>query len=94
MKEQGEPIFVRPVEMVTEKDGHTGIIIEVRTNAPDEEIKRALDVAFNIDAKKMTDDEVRRAKTFGFSSSNWNAPWNPEGPKPNWRPGSSNPSAN
>lgn len=97
---EGENILHRvTVEPIEERVTPEGTSTVVRISGETEE-----DIATGAQLLSLiTDSEIERcddydqpsSKFFGFSSSKWNAPWNPKGPEKNWAPPSSqNPQEN
>lgn len=73
-----------PRDMVTTSEG-TFIEADVDVYAEDE--KAASDHMEHLRREHGFLDKlpgVRSSRSFGFTSTHWNAPWEPKGPKPNW----------
>lgn len=83
-------ILGRPTEKIINADGSYTVISEGIVLASDEGAADLTIREFEKDtgAKILKkDDQEPRGKDrlfFGFSGR-WNAPWEPEGPKPNWK---------
>ena len=82
---RGAAIFINPIEEIVDRSGNRGIIAEGMTLASDDEMARMAEEMLSTEtgARKLTKDE--QSRSFFFSSKNWHAPWEPQGPKPNWR---------
>ncbi|MDO8486949.1 MAG: hypothetical protein Q7S45_01455 [Candidatus Curtissbacteria bacterium] len=87
--DRGAIIMVEPVELRIGGDGSTEIIAKMSILATDEGAADAAVEKF----VRMTGGKLA-GRTSGdsriaFSSGQWNAPWEPIGPKPNWHAGPS-----
>ncbi len=74
-------------------DGTADLIIGVRASTAEgiDRVKKKVDRLIGKEG-----EIVARGKgsSFGFSSSRWNSPWSPTGPKPNWGRPPKDPHAN
>lgn len=80
----GVNVFIKPMEVQVNADGTGQVNAFVAATGPNEEIIDLVleDVRKDLGAREMGKPEIR--KMHAFSSSRWNSPWNPKGPKPNW----------
>ena len=88
-------ILTRPLELSFKNDGTVEVLAQSLVRATD---KETADLAFGefleiTGAQIVSDENVKPGKHF-FSSSNWNSPWEPQGPKPPWRKPRTDPSLN
>lgn len=84
-------VFYRQVEATVDADGTESIISEAVPfgDNPGATIDEFLHAT---GGRRLTDRE--RQAFYAFSANRWNSPWNPEGPKSNWRKPPKDPSAN
>ena len=68
----------------------------IRFDTLDEAVEYLRDNGVNIELiRNNSQGREQTGRQFFFSSSDWKAPWEPEGPKPNWKVGPpKNPSLN
>lgn len=77
-------IEVEPTELVTKGDGSVFVAADMRVFAANQEVADVVAEEF----LRMTGGQLTGKPSenrVAFSRNNWNAPWNPKGPKPNWR---------
>lgn len=92
-KDEGcsSPDFAVPIEASINSDGTMDLSYLMHAHSEEgfQQMESALE---NVHQTKAQRGDPK--KTFGFSESNWNATWNPEGPAKNWRTPPANPSLN
>lgn len=74
-------------EVSINADGTADLIVGIHASSPDgiDRVKEEVDDLLGYEGERVT--SRGNGKYYGFSSGNWNSPWNPPGPKPNWRVG-------
>ena|SRR5579872_5556181 len=89
-------VHVRPLGYNVGDDGKVEGFTQFESMHHDPEQARQIehDLATDLGFIPITPEEAQSHHF--FSSKKWNSPWNPEGPKPNWRvnPPPADPSAN
>jgi hypothetical protein len=76
--------FIEPVEQVIEPD-RTTTVFEVGADT-DQDLDEITDHLVEEHGFHVGNPTTPTGSSFGFSSSRWNSPWNPSGPKKNWGP--------
>lgn len=78
-------IFVQPLEQVISANGEEGVICEAIVAGYDlDSMEQAAKEFIEQTGIEVLDERATRA-FHALSSTRWNSPWNPPGPKPNWR---------
>ncbi len=74
---------------VSSQDGQNVFWVKATNCEAAVHLTRQMDEILDFDPSKTQLREIPRGtgsgNFFGFSSDRWNSPWNPAGPKPNWR---------
>jgi len=88
--------FGIPTEAEFKSDGN--VRLELTVVASDEAMAEVLtehlEEYLGAGSVEIGFDEHKGGSFFGFSSSRWNSPWKPEGPKKNWGSPPGNPQLN
>ena len=96
-EQEGFAFFI-PMELVTTSSGTSerGHALGSSEEFLDEAVEYLRDNGVNIELiRNNSQGREQTGRQFFFSSSDWKAPWEPEGPKPNWKVGPpKNPSLN
>lgn len=87
-------IFAVPVEQVIKADGSAetiseGFVVAESREAADRIVEEFSDVTGSevVHSGDSPQEPNSGKTTFGFSIDRWNSPWEPKGPKPNWKVG-------
>lgn len=84
-----------PVEKIIEKDEEITVLEVVGTDDETiEELRKMIEEETGIPIETINENNLGNSSRFYFSSSIWNSPWEPTGPKPNWIKPPENPSLN